>query len=170
MASFQDSPDEVILKVVNYLDINELVKFGEVSKRMRAISNDITLWKKMNLSRNRQSWGYEIDVPTKFVKMVVENGCQYLSLQYMKVGIPGEPNSMTSAGNLCLSKTSSLKYLDLKYCDAGPCIFEEILSSCHLLQKLSMGLAFFRRYPHDFWSSHRPLKYITSKMVKSICY
>ena len=31
MASFQDSPDEVILKVLTYLDINELVRFGESS-------------------------------------------------------------------------------------------------------------------------------------------
>ena len=67
MASFQDSPDEVILKVIKYLDINELVKFGEVSKRMKAISNDKSLWQKMNLSRDRPSWSDEFDVPTKFV-------------------------------------------------------------------------------------------------------
>ena len=50
---------------------------------------------------------------------------------------------MTSGGHLRLVKASSLRYLDLKYCDAGLGIFEEILSSCHLLEKLSMGLAFF---------------------------
>ena len=157
MACFQDSPDEVILKVVTYLDINELVKFGEVSKRMRAISNDITLWKKMNLSRNGWSWCDEVDVPTKFVEMVIENGCQYLSLQYMKVGTPGPPDSMTSAGHLRLGKASSLRYLDLKYCDARVLIFEEILSSCHFLQRLSMA-------------SCRPGKYITPKIIRSICY
>ena len=70
MAFFQDSPDEVILKVIEYLDIYELVKFGEVSRRMRAISNDKSLWQKMNLSRNGPSWFDELDVPTKFVKMV----------------------------------------------------------------------------------------------------
>ena len=94
MASFQDSPDEVILKVLTYLDINELVRFGEVSKRMRAISNDITLWKKMNLSRNQRSWCDEFDVPNKFVKMVIENGCQYLSLHFVKIGNPrGTPRA-----------------------------------------------------------------------------
>ena len=46
MASIQDLPDEIILKVVNYLDIKKCVKFGEVSKRMRAISCDETLWQK----------------------------------------------------------------------------------------------------------------------------
>ena len=157
MASFQDSPDEVILKVVTYLDINDLVKFGEVSKRMKAISNDITLWKKMNLSRNEWSWCDEFDVPTNFVEMVIENGCQYLSLQYMKVGTPGGPESLTSAGHLCLGKASSLRYLDLKYCNAGVLFFEEILASCHLLQRLSMA-------------SYGPGKYITSKMIGSICY
>ena len=156
MACFQDSPDEVILKVVTYLDVNELVKFGEVSKRMRAISNDKSLWQKMNLSRNEQSWCDEFDVPTNFVKKVIENGCQYLSLHYMKVETP----CMISARRLRLGRaSSSLRYLDLKYCDAGVLIFEEILSSCHLLQKLSMA-------------SIHPCqeKYITSEMVESICY
>ena len=64
---------------------------------------------------------------------------------------------MTSVAHLRLGKASSLRYLDLKYCDAVVPIFEEILSSCHLLQKLSM-------------SSYLPGKYITSKMVQSICY
>ena len=152
MASIQDFPDEIILKVIKYLDINELVKFGEVSKRMRAISNDITLWKKMNLSRNEWSWCDEFDLPINFVKMVIENGCQYLSLQYMKVETP-----MTSAGHLRLGKASSLRYLDLKYCNAGVLFFEEILASCHLLQRLSIA-------------SYGPGNCITSKMIGSICY
>ena len=119
MASFQDSPDEVILKVVSYLDINELVKFGEVSKRLRAISNDKSLWRKMNLSRYRPSWCDEFDVPTKFVKMVIENGCQYLSLYNVKLGTPQEtspePVSMKSEEHLVLEKASSLRYLGGKY-------------------------------------------------------
>ena len=94
MASIQDSPDEIILRVIKYLDINELVKFGEVSKRMRAISNDKSLWQKINLSRDRPSWCDQFDVPTKFVKMVIENGCQYLSLHFVKIGNPrGTPRA-----------------------------------------------------------------------------
>jgi hypothetical protein len=139
MASIQDLPDEIILKVINYLDINKCVKFGEVSKRMRAISCDKTLWQKMNLSRDGPSWRYEIDVPTNFVKMAIENGCQYLSLHNIKVGTPGGPISKTSEGHLILEKASSLKYLDLKYCGAHVLTFEEILASCHSLQKLSMA-------------------------------
>ena len=157
MASIQDSPDEIILRVIKYLDINELVKFGEVSKRMRAISNDKSLWQKMNLSRDRPSWCDEFDVPTQFVKLVIENGCQYLSLRYVKLGTPREtsrePISMKSEEHLVLEKASSLRYLDLKYCGSHALISEEILSSCHLLQKLSMASII-----------------ITSKIIRSICY
>ena len=64
---------------------------------------------------------------------------------------------MTSAGHLRLGKASSLRYLDLKYCNARVLIFEEILSSCHLLQRLSMA-------------SYGPGNYITPEMIRSICY
>ena len=175
MASIQDLPDEIILKVIEYLNINQLVKFGEVSKRMRAVRNDQSLWKKINLSKNDR-WDYyiyhEIDVPTDFVKMVIENGCQYLSLHFMKVGTPGVPISMTSVGNLCLDKTSSLKYLDLKYCDAHFLFFEEILASCHSLQKLSMASIRECKWhiPKMRRASIPESKWITPKMIRSICY
>ena len=161
MASIQDFPEEIILKIINYLDIKDLVKFSEVSKRMRGIGSDQSLWRKINLSKITPGcWSYAIDVPTDFVKMVIENGCQYLSLHYMKIGTPEErekPNCMTSARDLCLDKVSSLKYLDLKYCEAHVKTFEEILASCYSLEKLSMA-------------SIGQSKSLTSNMIRSICY
>ena len=172
MASIQDLPNEIILKVIEYLNINQLVKFGEVSKRMRAVRNDQSLWIKINLSKDDRP-NYEIDVPTDFVKMVIENGCQYLSLHFMKVGTPGIPISLTSVGKLCLDKTSSLKYLDLKYCHAHFLFFEEILASCHSLQKLSMASIRGCKWyiPKMIRRASIPeSKWITPKMIRSICY
>ena len=158
MASIQDCPEEIILKVTKYLDIKDLVKFGEVSKRMKGISCDQSLWRKINLSKITPGcWSYAIDVPTDFVKMVVENGCQYLSLHYMKIGTPEEREKPTSERDLCLDKVSSLKYLDLKYCEAHVKTFEEILASCYSLEKLSMA-------------SIGRSKSLTSNMIRSICY
>ena len=68
---------------------------------------------------------------------------------------------MTSKGDLCLDKASDLKYLDLKYCDAHVLAFEEILGS---LQKLSMASNAEKKF------SIGEKKFITSKMITSICY
>ena len=46
MASIQDLPDEIILKVINYLEIEDLTRCGRLSKRIRKISHDESLWKK----------------------------------------------------------------------------------------------------------------------------
>ena len=46
MVSFQDLPDEIILKVINYLQIYDLLRCGRVSKRIRKISHDESFWKK----------------------------------------------------------------------------------------------------------------------------
>ena len=45
MVSFQDLPDEIILKVINYLQIYDLLRCGRVSKRIRNISHDESLRK-----------------------------------------------------------------------------------------------------------------------------
>ena len=65
-------PDEVILKIVGFLDLKELLFCGQVSKRLRAIANDESLWLKLNF------WNRK--VPYDFIKKVAGNGCQYLSL------------------------------------------------------------------------------------------
>ena len=38
-------PDEVILKIVGFLDLKELLLCGQVCKRLQAISNDESLWR-----------------------------------------------------------------------------------------------------------------------------
>ena len=63
----EDLPDEVILKICSFMDIREILKCGQVSKRIRAISKDESLWLKLNFSV-----GY---VPYAFLEKAVENGC-----------------------------------------------------------------------------------------------
>ena len=65
-------PDEVILKIVGFLDLKELLLCGQVSMRIRAITNDESLWIKLNL--------WDRKVPYNFIEKVAGNGCQYLSL------------------------------------------------------------------------------------------
>merc|ERR1712008_179149 len=74
MSSYQlfDLPNEVILKILSFLNIKELLICGQVSGRLRAISNDESLWLKLNLYRRQ--------VPYDFIKKAIENRCQYLGL------------------------------------------------------------------------------------------
>ena len=63
-------PDEVILKIFDYLDIIDLIHCGQVSKRFREISQDETL-QKLNLD--------EREVPSSFLKLSISRGLKYLS-------------------------------------------------------------------------------------------
>jgi hypothetical protein len=56
-------PDEVILKIVGFLDLKELLLCGQVSKRLQAIANDESLWLKLNM-RGRQ-------IPYNFIEKVI---------------------------------------------------------------------------------------------------
>ena len=49
--SFEDLPDEIILKVFKNLEISDLICCGQLSKRIRTISHDESLWQKINLYR-----------------------------------------------------------------------------------------------------------------------
>ena len=44
-----DLPEEVILKILEFLDIKELLLCGQVSQRLRAISNDGSQWRKFQI-------------------------------------------------------------------------------------------------------------------------
>ena len=64
--------DEILLKIFSLLDIKGILQCGQVSTRLRAISNDQSLWLKLNLSGR--------EVPFDFIAKAVENGCEYLDL------------------------------------------------------------------------------------------
>ena len=69
---FDDLPDEIVLKIFKKLDIKDLLNCGMVSKRIRAISKDESLWEKVNL--------YNKLVPsTKFLKLVLNSGMGFIS-------------------------------------------------------------------------------------------
>ena len=86
----EDLPDEMILKVLSYLDTANLIHSGHVSQRLRAISSDESLWQKMNL--------FKKSVPSSFLQFVLERGCKYLSL-----------HSTCLHGSLNLTKPTKLK-------------------------------------------------------------
>ena len=130
----EDLSNELIVKVFSYLEIKELIRCGQLSKRIRIISHDQSLWQKMNLSSD--PWEKCTNkVPAEFLHMVIRNGCKYLSL-----------NSGQIQSDLKLNRVSSLVYLklvtiipvlpsDVHFNDI---LSEELLETGHSLKKLSV--------------------------------
>ena len=120
---FSALPNEIILHVFSYLKIVDLLRCGQVSKRLRAISNDEYVWpKKFNLCNKK--------VPVGFLQKLLESGCEYLSL-----------SEAILKGTLNLQKTSRLKYLSFsgfihEWNKENP---EKMLESNCSLEKLSLS-------------------------------
>ena len=115
---FEDLPDEILLKILSLMDIKGVLQCGNVSKRLRAISNDQSLWLKLNL--------FGREVPYAFIKKAVKNGCEYLNLRF----------SVVSRGKKS-EVPWSLKYLEISQsCDLP--LPKGVLENCHFLQKLAV--------------------------------
>ena len=119
---FEGLPDEIILEILSFLDIKGVLQCGQVSKRLRAISNDQSLWIKLNL--------FDREVPYGFIEKAVKNGCEYLSLGFSVVN-----------GGKKSEVPWKLKYLELSQSgdiDWAVEIPEGVLQNCHFLQKLAI--------------------------------
>ena len=121
--SLNDVPDEVILRVFSNLEIKDFIRCGQVSKRIRAISQDQSLWLRINLNENKS-------VATGFLEYVLNNGCKYLGLGFTQIG--------QINGKSLKCNSSQLKCLDLSFCQSSRQVFDDLLSSCHSLEKLSL--------------------------------
>ena len=142
MSNFQDLPEELILKILSYSETKVLIICGQVSKRIRRITRDCSLWVKVNL--------VEKIVKAEFLAMILSKGCEILVLIDSAI-----------RGNLSSNMKSQLRVLyfyqtawkaPLVYCAKSIDVLEELLSSCCSLQHLAivnLGL--------------------TPKMVASIC-
>ena len=121
---FEGLPDEIILKIFSLVDIKGILQCGQVSKRLRDISNDQCLWSKLNLSGR--------EVPYGFIEKAIQNGCEYLDLTFSSVN-----------GGKKAEETWKLKYLKISQsadewdqCDLE--VPEGVLQNCHFLQKLAV--------------------------------
>ena len=114
-----DMPDEILLKIFNYLDwdILSILKLSQISKRFNAICQEESLWQKASLAKAR--------IPTTLVQKILEKGCRYLRLDRVKL-----------KGKLELTGCSQLKGLFIHDCKARSGVFEELLASCHSLKML----------------------------------
>jgi len=125
-------PDEVILKIVGFLDLKELLLCGHVSKRLQAITNDESLWLKLNMRGRFISYD--------FIEKVIGNGCQYLSLPNCDIMFDDDDTAKHFTGK----SPFNLKYLNLSNeLLSGPGGFNntgvELLQNCCSLQKLSLA-------------------------------
>ena len=130
--NFLDLPNELILKVLSYQttlnlcnniyysEPKDLISCGQVSKRLRKISHDNSLWQRVNLSLK--------NVKAEFLEMILSKECKSL-LIYDSIIF----------GSLSLLQKSHLKNLGFSGPEQDIKILEEILSSCCSLEELDMS-------------------------------
>ena len=97
MSTFLDLPDELILKVFSYTDTVDLLNCAQVSKRIRTISNDNSLFQTVNL-RNKI-------VKTDLLATLLNKGCKSLKL-----------SDCSLLGDLTLIPKSQSKILEYRNC------------------------------------------------------
>ena len=120
MSQFQDLPDEIILKVLSYMLLKDLLCCGQISKQVRAVSHDKSLYQKIDLS-GKKVWN-------RFLERIINKGCKDLSL-----------NGVWLLGyNFNLNEKSKLRCLNLDFIAGAVTDFEMLIDSCISLQKISM--------------------------------
>ena len=79
--SFQAMPDEIVLKILIYLEIENILKMSQISKRFHAICQENKLWQIIDVSGSN---GYQ-RVPTAFIHKLLGKECKELRLQQVKL-------------------------------------------------------------------------------------
>ena len=140
---FNNFPDEVVLKILSYLDIDNLPKCAQVSQKMRNICKDWSLWERINLNGNFKKSNGTIkytnnikvyqNIPTSFINYILDNGCKYLNICHAEL-----------RDGIDVSKTSELKYLAFARIGKSGWrtkeALEDITSTTYCLEKFSIAL------------------------------
>ena len=117
--TLKDLPNEIITKVLSYLEIRDLFFFGHLSTRTRAVSRHKILWQKVTIDNKT--------LATEFLKFILRNDCKFLKLTNVQI-----------KGALHLRKSSILSDLSLDRCAIKNKVLEEFLGSCHSLTELKL--------------------------------
>lgn len=123
---FEELPVEMRVKIMSYLEIRDKLRWMQVSKSIRLLCQDESIWQNINLS-------WKIGVPYSFINFVLEKNCISLILRGTKM----------IGRALQLTKMCPLRFLDLGHCDINERSMNELLFSCQSLEKLSLELSMF---------------------------
>ena len=94
----ENLPNEILLKVLHYLETKDLIRVSLVSQRIRPICHDETLWQTMNIQNGKVDSFPLVDpksscrlmdleshegsikqkVPIGLVELILNNGCEHL--------------------------------------------------------------------------------------------
>ena len=110
-------PNEILVKIFGYLDIQDISRSARVSHQFNMISKDTSLWKSLGKLRID-----ERKVPTEFLAYVIQRGITELSLYQCEI-LPLK---------LRLTQPLNLKSLSLHETDGDETIVNELLTSQHL--------------------------------------
>ena len=121
-AGFEDMPDEIVLQIFKHLGFCDNAASSQVCKRWKLLSEDQSLWQKINLARR--------NVPAKFIEKALRQGCQYLSLWRTQIKSVSDPSSF--------SVKNQLKYLSISCYDEQKVLIENLIGATQLLEKLSI--------------------------------
>jgi len=119
-------PNEILVQIFTSLNIQDLARCAQVSKKWRIISKDKKLWLKANLCLN--------SISGQTIEAICSHETKYLGLR-----------SATIRGPSCFPEKNNLKYLDLSRCqnsgENDRDILVELTASCNL-EKLSVASLF----------------------------
>ena len=128
----EDLPVEVLLTVLAFLELPDLNRVGQVSKRLNSIRLVQSCRQKVILGNN--TCPEKTTVSVKVVEKILDRGCKTLCLKRCR--LTGEPHLHSKADEK--SGSSQLINLDIYQCEFPNGCFEKLLSSSHSLKKLSL--------------------------------
>ena len=111
-------PNEILLEIFSYMTMQELLQYGQISKRIRVICSDKSFWKRIYLVQKK--------VKAEFIKFILERNCYLLVIDDTVID-----------GSVRLNKTSELAYLEV-FCHATKDFYRELLNSYCSLEFLKM--------------------------------
>ena len=115
-------PNEILMNMFSHLNINDLYKCAQVSKKFRQISHDKSFWKCVNL--------YNQSVSCEFITQIIKLGTEYLNLQGATLLYDADTD---------LPRENNLKYLNLTESSVEDKFLVKLLRSSKSLEKLSLS-------------------------------
>ena len=115
-------PNEILMNIFSHLNINDLYKCAQVSKKFRQISHDKSFWKCVNLDSQ--------SVSCEFITQIIKLGTEYLNLQgaFLMDDVDTD-----------LPRENNLKYLNLEESAIDDQFLAKLLRSSKSLEKLSLA-------------------------------